>query len=170
MFDLVIRNGSIIDGSGTNRFSNDIGINGNKITKIGFRGNEKNKTAKKRRRNEGKKKRKEKKSKESKTQGQFQDSKLAALKKIETDRITKSSIFWSYYTAQKRGLDSDVRKYLYEEIGKMEMSDLRKFFDEYIKDRKFSYCVIGKRDEVDFEALKKLGTVRELTLEEVFGY
>jgi predicted Zn-dependent peptidase len=102
--------------------------------------------------------------------GQFQDAKTAAMKKIETDRVTKSSIFWSYYTAKKRGLDEDARKYLYSEIGKMELTNLKEFFDGNIKGRNFTYCIIGKRDEVDFEALKKLGQVKELSLEEVFGY
>jgi len=103
-------------------------------------------------------------------EGQFQDSKTAAMKKIETDRVTKSSIFWSYYTAKKRGLNEDARKYLYSEIGKMELSNLNQFFNDNIKGSYFTYCVIGKRDEVDFEALKKLGQVKELSLEEVFGY
>ncbi len=103
-------------------------------------------------------------------EGQFQDAKTAALKKIETDRVTRSSIFWTYYTAKQRGLSEDIRKSLYSEIGQMEMSDLKNFFDSNIKGRNFTYCVIGKRDEVDFEALKKLGTVKELSLEEVFGY
>lgn len=102
--------------------------------------------------------------------GQFQDAKTAAMKKIETDRVTKSSIFWSYYSAKERGLDSDVRKYNYNEISKMELNNLKQFFDDKIKGKDFTYCVIGKRDEVDFEALKKLGKVKELSLEEIFGY
>lgn len=103
-------------------------------------------------------------------EGQFNDSKLAALKKIETDRITRSGIFWNYFSAKKLGLDEDVRKFQYSVIEKMSMADLKKFFDEYIKGRKYTYCVIGKRSEVDFDALKKLGRVQELTLPEVFGY
>ena len=103
-------------------------------------------------------------------QGQFEDAKTAALKKIETERITKSGIFWNYYSARERGLDTDVRKSIYNEVAKMEMSNLKSFFSENIAGKKFTYCVIGKRDEVDFEALKKLGEVKELTLEEIFGY
>lgn len=103
-------------------------------------------------------------------QGQFEDAKTAALKKIETERITKSGIFWNYYSARERGLDTDVRKSIYNEVAKMEMADLKSFFTQNIAGKKFTYCVIGKRDEVDFEALKKLGKVKELTLEEIFGY
>ncbi|MFP6807214.1 MAG: amidohydrolase family protein [Pseudomonadales bacterium] len=35
MYDLIIKNGTIIDGSGKERFSADIAVRGNKITKIG---------------------------------------------------------------------------------------------------------------------------------------
>jgi len=103
-------------------------------------------------------------------QGQFEDAKLAALKKIETNRITKSSIFWTYFNNKKKGIDYDIRSDYYKVIGEMEMSDLKGFFEKNVKGRNFTYLVIGNRDEVDFDSLKKLGKVQELSLEDVFGY
>ena len=103
-------------------------------------------------------------------EGQFNDARNAAMKKIETDRITKASIFWNYFRAQKRGLDYDIREDIYNAVKDMSMEDLKSFFNENIKDRNFTFLVIGKRDEVNFEALNELGTVKELTLEEIFGY
>ena len=44
------------------------------------------------------------------------------------------------------------------------------FFDAHIKGRTYTYLALGKKSEVDFKALEKLGPVKELTLEEVFGY
>ncbi|MEQ8325209.1 MAG: insulinase family protein [Vicingaceae bacterium] len=102
--------------------------------------------------------------------GQFEDSKLAALKKIETNRITKSSIFWNYLSNKKRGIDYDIRKDIYASINKMEMNDLKGFFEKDIKGRNYKYMVIGKKAEVDFVSLNKLGKVQELKLEEIFGY
>ena len=103
-------------------------------------------------------------------ENQFEDSKMTAMKKIETDRITKASIFWSYLTAQQRGLNEDIRKRNYEVIQQMEMADLKNFFNQNIKDKNYTFLVIGNREEVDFDALKKLGRVQELSLEDVFGY
>lgn len=103
-------------------------------------------------------------------EGQFNDAKMASLKKIETDRITKSSIFWNYFTAQKRGLDHDIRKDIYGAIQNMDMNSLKTFFNEHIKGRNYTFLVIGQRGEVNFDALAKLGEVKELTLEEAFGY
>jgi predicted Zn-dependent peptidase len=103
-------------------------------------------------------------------EGQFEDAKLTALKQIETNRITKSNIFWTYFSNKKKGIDYDIRKPNYDVIEKMQMSDLKGFFEENVKGRNFTYLVIGNRNEVDFESLKKLGKVRELSLEDVFGY
>ncbi len=94
----------------------------------------------------------------------------AALKKIESDRIVGQSVFWSYQRAKKRGLDYDFRKTMYEQIPGMDMEAMKAFFNEHIKGRNYTFIVIGKRENMDMEALAKLGPVSELTLEEVFNY
>jgi len=101
---------------------------------------------------------------------QFNESKIAALKKIESDRTTKTSIYWKYRMFEKAGLPHDTPKVKYEEIKNMEIGDLENFFNENIKGRNYSFCVIGKKDDMDFEALKELGEVKELSLKEIFGY
>jgi predicted Zn-dependent peptidase len=101
---------------------------------------------------------------------QFEQSRLAALKKIESERILKTSIYWNYKAAERMSFDHDIRKDVYEELKTMTLDDLEKFFNENIKGRKYSYCVIGKKADLDMEALGKLGTIKELTLEELFGY
>ena len=101
---------------------------------------------------------------------QFEQSRLAALKKIESERILKTNIYWNYKTAERMKFDHDIRKDVYEQLSTMSLDDLEKFFNENIKGRKYSYCVIGKKADLDMEALGKLGTVKELTLEELFGY
>lgn len=103
-------------------------------------------------------------------EAQFEDAKLAALKKIETTRITKTRIFWSYENAKRRGLDYDIRKDNYAVIKETGMKELADFFSTHIKGRKYTYLVIGKKSDVDFDALAQLGKVEELSLEEVFGY
>jgi zinc protease len=101
---------------------------------------------------------------------QFQSAKDAALKKIESDRITKSSVFWNYQSAKKKGLDYDIRKDIYEEIKNMTLADLKAFFNKHIKGKPYTYLVIGKKGDVDQEVLKSIGPVQEMTLEQLFGY
>ncbi len=101
---------------------------------------------------------------------QYQDSKLAALKKIETSRTKRSSLFWRYLSAKEMGRDYDLNKEIYPQIKKLELSDLKTFFNTNIKGRNYTYLVIGNKELVDMDVLKEMGEFQELTLEEIFGY
>ncbi|MEZ4721299.1 MAG: insulinase family protein [Flavobacteriales bacterium] len=101
---------------------------------------------------------------------QFEQSKLGAMKQIETNRTYGESILWSYLNAQDRGLDHDPNSVVYPQIETMTFENLQSFFDAQVKDKTYTYAVIGKRSEMDMKALEKLGPVKELTLKEVFGY
>lgn len=101
---------------------------------------------------------------------QFNGSKLAALKKIETSRTKQADLFWRYLSAKDLGRDYDINKDIYTTVDKMEMKDLRGFFDQNIKNRNYNYLVIGNKKLVNKEVLQSLGEYKELTLEEIFGY
>ncbi len=101
---------------------------------------------------------------------QFESAREAALKQIEANRITRQSIFWDYITARERGIDYDIREENYAALQKMTIDDMQAFFDKQIKDRTYTYCVIGNKNMVDLEVLEKLGPVKVLSLEDLFGY
>jgi len=100
---------------------------------------------------------------------QFAGARDAAMKKIETERITKSSVFWSYQRALKMGVNYDRRENIYNELQDMDFDDMQAFFDNHIKGRKFTFLVIGKKSEVNFDVLAELGEVRELTLDQLYA-
>src|SRR5690606_7398519 len=52
---------------------------------------------------------------------QFELAKDAIMKNIETERIIKDRIFWTYINAQDRGLDYDIRKDVYEHMKDVSM-------------------------------------------------
>lgn len=104
------------------------------------------------------------------TETQFEESRTSAMKKIESDRIIKSRIYWNYRSLEDRGIDYDIRENIYNDLKTMTLDDMRTYFNAHIADRSYTYCVVGKRSDMDMDMLKKLGTVKELTLEEVFGY
>jgi zinc protease len=101
---------------------------------------------------------------------QFEDAKLSAMKVIETERITKTSIFWSYESAKDLGFDYDFRKDIYNRMQTMKINDLKSFFEQNIKGKKYNYLVVGKKSDMDLKALKPLGEYEELSLEKIFGY
>ncbi|MFT5279179.1 MAG: zinc protease, partial [Bacteroidia bacterium] len=61
-------------------------------------------------------------------------------------------------------------KNVYSDLGSMTMTDMTNYFDANVAGRKYVYCVIGKKSEMDMAVLNNLGTVKELSLEEVFGF
>ncbi|MCF8358504.1 MAG: insulinase family protein [Prolixibacteraceae bacterium] len=101
---------------------------------------------------------------------QYNLARESIMKKINTERITKEQIFWTWQTNMDRGIDYDIRKDVYEAAKTMTIGEFETFFDENIKGQDFTYMVLGKKDKLDKKALKKLGNVEELSLEELFGY
>jgi zinc protease len=101
---------------------------------------------------------------------QFQAAKDATLKKLAAQRITKSSIFWSYERLQKLGIDNDNREVMYNTIKGMTMEDLRGFFNKNIKGESYNVMVVGNKEDLDVKALQKLGKIKELEVDYLFNY
>jgi zinc protease len=103
-------------------------------------------------------------------QKQFEQAKLSALKQIETSRTKGSSILWYYERVKNLGLDYDYNEQVYESIQEITFDEVEAFFNENIKSNTYTYMVIGKEEAMNMEALEKLGPVKVLTLEEIFGF
>ena len=101
---------------------------------------------------------------------QFEGSRQSVIKTLESDWVTRSDIYWAYDRARKRGLNYDARKIIYEKAKSVTLKDVHNFFDEHVKGKKWSYLVIGKKEDLNMDALKELGPVQELDYKEVFGY
>jgi zinc protease len=101
---------------------------------------------------------------------QFNQAKEATLKQIAAERITKSNIFWAYESLKKKGLKKDNREVIYNTIKKMTLEDLKSFFNTNIKGEQYDIMVIGNKKDIDFKALKKLGTIREMEIDDLFNY
>ncbi len=92
------------------------------------------------------------------------------LSQIESERIRKAGILFNYETARRRGLDYDIRQDIYEEVKTFTLEDVAKFQEEYLKDKKFNVVLIGDKEKINFKDLAKYGTVKQLSLDEIFGY
>jgi predicted Zn-dependent peptidase len=100
----------------------------------------------------------------------FDLSKEYILNNLRSERITKADIFWNYMSLRDMGIDYDIRKPVFEGVQKLTLDDLQRYFDEHIKTAKYSILIVGKRDKVNFNYLRKFAEVREISLEELFGY
>ncbi|MDB5273842.1 MAG: pqqL [Chitinophagaceae bacterium] len=96
---------------------------------------------------------------------------LASLKEtIASERITKMSVIAAYEKNKSLGITYDVRKDLYDKLSTYTYKDLLNFHVQHIKGKTNSIVIVGSKDKIDFAKLQKYGAVKELTLEEVFGY
>lgn len=101
---------------------------------------------------------------------QFEAAKNAVLRKIESERITRTNIFFNYESARKKGLDIDLRRDIYTKGKMITLADLAKFQKDMVKNKTYTHLVIASKDKIDMEQLRSMGEVKELTLQEIFGY
>lgn len=97
-------------------------------------------------------------------------SKVAVMKNIESARIIRDGILFSYETARKRGIDHDTRKDVYEKTPAITFADIQKFHAEKIAHHPYTILVIGNKKDMNMEALAKYGKITNLTMEDIFGY
>lgn len=90
--------------------------------------------------------------------------------RLRTDRIIKDGIAWAYVNAQDLGDDHDTRRDTFEALPSMTLEDIVKFQQQNVKGRTYYYCILGDVEDLDMDALKKLGKVVVLTQEDIFGY
>ncbi len=100
----------------------------------------------------------------------FDNAKKGILETIESERLTKTSLFFNYLDAKQKDLDYDIRKDIYEKVKAMTFDDMKAFHQTYIKGAEYNIALIGDKGKLNFTALSKHGEVKELTLEDIFGF
>lgn len=100
----------------------------------------------------------------------FRLAKESLISRLRTERIIKDEVIWSYINAQRLGENTDSRIRIYQGLQDATLQDVVNFQQQWIKGRTYKYCILGDKKELDMNALKKLGPVKELTTEEIFGY
>lgn len=92
------------------------------------------------------------------------------MKSIASSRTTKFGILTSYWYNQKRGLNYDLRRTIYEQLPKITLRDLVEFEKEYMAEKPYRYIILGDEKELDMDLLQKIGPIKRLSTEEIFGY
>lgn len=101
---------------------------------------------------------------------QFENARNAALKQIASTRINRTNIFFNTLRLKKLGIEHDFRKDIYEQIRSLKFEDLKRFYNTEIKPLRFNTAIIGKKENLNMNAVKQMGTFREVSLKEIFGH
>ncbi|MDR1951773.1 MAG: insulinase family protein, partial [Bacteroidales bacterium] len=104
------------------------------------------------------------------SQNVFETAQESILTNLRTQRTTRSSVIWRYISAQELGLNYDVNKVIFDQVQTMTLADVLKFQQEHIKNRKFTYAILGDEKDIDFSTMATYGPVKKLTLTDIFGY
>ena len=100
----------------------------------------------------------------------FQIAKDAVTKRLASQRTTKMSIFYDYLSSLRLGLDKSLNQIIYENLDKLSLQNIVDFEKSTMANKPLRYIILGDEKELDMEALGKIGPIRRLTTEEVFGY
>lgn len=102
----------------------------------------------------------------------YQLAKESLISNIRTSRTTKRSIIFNYLHYEEMGYDMKKTRpqVLFEAYPLLTMQDIIDFNHKYIKGQKKTIMVLGKEEDMDFNALSKYGKVTKLSLEQIFGF
>jgi predicted Zn-dependent peptidase len=104
------------------------------------------------------------------SQKAFDIAKENMITNIRTERILREDILWSYLNDSEFGYTIDSRKDIFDNVMNMNIEDVVAFQEEYVKDRPYTYCILGDSKDLDIKSLEKIGKIKKLSKEEIFGY
>lgn len=104
------------------------------------------------------------------SEAQIEHARLSVLKQIAAERIAPAELYWTWRANRDKGFGIDLREKVYERLLGASASDLAGFQQSHIKGRQYTWLVLGEKNRIDFKFLKKIGPVKELTLQDVFGH
>ncbi len=71
---------------------------------------------------------------------------------------------------QKLNIHHDFRKNIYEQIQSLEFEGIKQFYQTEVQSIHFNTAIIGKKENLDMEAVNKMGTFKEVSLKDIFGH
>jgi len=89
---------------------------------------------------------------------------------IRTQRILREDVLWNYLAAQEFGFETDRRKEVFDKVPSLTLADVKIFQEQYIKNKPYTYCILGNLSDLDMAVLNKLGKVKVLSQKDIFGY
>ena len=100
----------------------------------------------------------------------FELAKEAVELRMRSDRTLPNEVAWVYFSTKDKGLDEPTDRAVFEALPGLTLEDVVKFQQDNIKGLDYHYAILGNIEDLDLEALGKLGKVVILTTEDIFGY
>ncbi len=103
-------------------------------------------------------------------EAQIEHTRQSVLKRLASERTLPSKLYWTARAWGDLGIHHDFRRDVYAHLQECRTEDLLAFQHRFVRDRAFTFLVLGSRERVDLDYLATFGPLRELDMEEIFGY
>ena len=100
----------------------------------------------------------------------FRIAKEALTKRLQSQRTTKMGLINAWLSAKNLGIDYDESERIYNALPALQLSDIVRFEQQQIAHKPYRYIILGDEKELDVDALGKIGPIRRVSTEEIFGY
>ena len=100
----------------------------------------------------------------------FGIAKEALYKRLASQRTTKYGLINAWLNAQMKGIDYDINEKIYEVLPSLTLQDIANFEKDQMANKPYRYVILGNEKELDMKAIEKMGTIKRLSTEEIFGY
>ena len=100
----------------------------------------------------------------------FNVAKDAIISRLRTQRTTGMDVLGLYMSCRSMGLSEPDSRKIYEAIPGITMADIKATQEKWVKDRAYTYAILGDIKDLDTKYLATLGPVKTVSLEEIFGY
>ena len=104
------------------------------------------------------------------SQSAFDIAKQSLTKSLQSRRITRFNILSNYYMYKRMGYTADPKEAVYKALPSITLQDVVDFEKKNMARKSYRYIILGDEKELDMQALEKIGPIRRLTTEEIFGY
>ena len=91
-------------------------------------------------------------------------------KQLASLRVTRSGVLQAYLDAKERGIDYDENERIYQALPNITMQDIVNFEQKNMARKPYRYVILGDEKNLNMEALQKIGNIKRLSTEEIFGY
>lgn len=100
----------------------------------------------------------------------FNVAKEAIIARLRTERTTGAEVLNKYFDCRLLGLSEALDKQIFESVQTMTLEDVVATQQKWVKDREYTYAILGDIKDLDTKYLKTLGELKVVSLEEIFGY
>ena len=100
----------------------------------------------------------------------FSIAKESLIARLRTQRVTGAEVLSEYIDCRDLGLKEPTAKAVFETVQYLTLEDVKSTQAKWVKNRTYSYGILGDINDIDVDYLKTLGDVKVVSLTDIFGY